>query len=214
MSKQVACPKHGIVDAPCYECAKEFAAQFPRVVPSPADPIAAEAREMVEQYSLAGMRPWLSVPERRLLEREITAFGHRMKSAGRAEEKELTMKIGNREVKVREDSTPFCAFCGKARAEGKRIINGPTVGICNDCIELLASMIGIERSPQGPARPAEASAWRPISEVQPRDVVLVWDNGTLSRDPGVKVWRAGSQKITTPGITHFMPLPTPPEGGE
>ena len=60
----------------------------------------------------------------------------------------------------------------------------------------------------------EASAWRPISEVQPRDVVLVWDNGTLSRDPGVKVWRAGSQKITTPGITHWMPLPTPPEGGE
>lgn len=144
MSKQVACPKHGIVDAPCYECAKEFAAQFPRVVPSPADPIAAEAREMVEQYSLAGMRPWLSVPERRLLEREITAFGHRMKSADRA----------------------------------------------------------------------EASTWRPISEVQPRDVVLVWDNGTLSRDPGVKVWRAGSQKITTPGITHWMPLPTPPEGGE
>ena len=85
MSKQVACPKHGIVDAPCYECAKEFATQFPRVVPSPADPIAAAAREMVEQYSLAGMRPWLSVPERRLLEREITAFGHRMKSADRAE---------------------------------------------------------------------------------------------------------------------------------
>ena len=60
-----------------------------------------------------------------------------------------------REIKVREDSMPFCAFCGKMRAEVKRIIDGPTVGICNECIELLASMIGIERSPQGPAQPAD-----------------------------------------------------------
>ena len=61
---------------------------------------------------------------------------------------------------------------------------------------------------------AEASDWRLISDEQPRDTILVWDDGTLSSDPGVKVWRAGSQKITTPGITHWMPLPSAPEGGD
>ena len=150
-----------------------------------------------------------------------------------AEARERTMKIGNREVKVREDSTPFCAFCGKARAEVKRIINGPTVGICNDCIELLASMIGIERSPQGPARPAEASAWRPMREardamldairVLDRDRACVIDNNAEDRDEeGDPI----ASSITDADALHEIAeytsiierlksaLPPPPEGGE
>ncbi len=34
-----------------------------------------------------------------------------------------------------------CAFCGKGRQEVKKIVMGPTVGICNECVSLCDEII-------------------------------------------------------------------------
>ena len=46
------------------------------------------------------------------------------------------------------NSTLYCSFCGKSQHEVKKLIAGPTVFICNECVELCLDIIREEtRSP-------------------------------------------------------------------
>ncbi len=46
------------------------------------------------------------------------------------------------------DNTLYCSFCGKSQHEVKKLIAGPTVFICNECVELCLDIIREEtRSP-------------------------------------------------------------------
>ncbi len=47
-----------------------------------------------------------------------------------------------------DNSTLYCSFCGKSQHEVKKLIAGPTVFICNECVELCVDIIREEsRSP-------------------------------------------------------------------
>ena len=37
----------------------------------------------------------------------------------------------------------YCGFCGKHEKEIFRLIDGPTVAICNECIVLMYGMLGL-----------------------------------------------------------------------
>jgi hypothetical protein len=39
---------------------------------------------------------------------------------------------------------PICSFCGKYDHEVKKLIMGPDVGICNECVGLCVDIIGEE----------------------------------------------------------------------
>ena len=41
----------------------------------------------------------------------------------------------------RDDNILKCSFCGKGHAEVKKLIAGPTVYICNECVELCNEII-------------------------------------------------------------------------
>ena len=41
----------------------------------------------------------------------------------------------------KDDSLLRCSFCGKKRDEIKKLIAGPTVYICNECIDLCNDII-------------------------------------------------------------------------
>lgn len=43
----------------------------------------------------------------------------------------------------------YCGFCGKHEREVGRLIDGPTVAICNECIELMHGMLQRPPSPRG-----------------------------------------------------------------
>ena len=43
----------------------------------------------------------------------------------------MTEKTGNNEEKLL-----FCSFCGKNQNEVRKLIAGPSVYICNECIDL------------------------------------------------------------------------------
>ena len=53
-----------------------------------------------------------------------------------------------------------CSFCGKAQAEVRKLIAGPTVFICDECV---AVCVDIMKDPTLPFDPAETERWRRTS---------------------------------------------------
>src|ERR1700759_4528101 len=49
-------------------------------------------------------------------------------------------KIGGSDTK----NTLYCSFCGKSQNEVRKLIAGPTVFICDECVELCMDIIGEE----------------------------------------------------------------------
>jgi len=35
-------------------------------------------------------------------------------------------------------NTLYCSFCGKSQQRGRKLIAGPTVFICEECVEIVA----------------------------------------------------------------------------
>lgn len=46
-------------------------------------------------------------------------------------------KVGNSDTK----STLYCSFCGKSQHEVRKLIAGPTVFICDECVDLCTDII-------------------------------------------------------------------------
>ena len=49
-------------------------------------------------------------------------------------------KVGTSDSK----NTLYCSFCGKSQHEVRKLIAGPTVFICDECVELCMDIIGEE----------------------------------------------------------------------
>src|SRR5262249_1266482 len=49
-------------------------------------------------------------------------------------------KVGSGDSK----NTLYCSFCGKSQHEVRKLIAGPTVFICDECVELCMDIIGEE----------------------------------------------------------------------
>ena len=47
----------------------------------------------------------------------------------------------SRSGKSETKSTLYCSFCGKSQHEVRKLIAGPTVFICNECVELCMEII-------------------------------------------------------------------------
>ena len=47
-------------------------------------------------------------------------------------------KVGGSESK----NTLYCSFCGKSQHEVRKLIAGPTVFICDECVNLCMDIIG------------------------------------------------------------------------
>jgi hypothetical protein len=82
---------------------------------------------------------------------------------------------GARKLKVLSppENTLRCGFCGKRQHDVEKLISGPTVFICNECVELCIDILRRERlareqSEGGPsASPAERKAGAPGSRRDP-----------------------------------------------
>lgn len=49
-----------------------------------------------------------------------------------------------------------CSFCGKTEAEVERLIAGPGVYICNECVEVCVEFLAQERKEERGGDPAES----------------------------------------------------------
>ena len=50
----------------------------------------------------------------------------------------------------------YCSFCGKSQHEVKKLIAGPSVFICDECIELCNDIIRDEVPPEGATKSAKS----------------------------------------------------------
>ena len=41
-------------------------------------------------------------------------------------------------------NTLYCSFCGKSQHEVRKLVAGPTVFVCDECVELCVDIIGEE----------------------------------------------------------------------
>src|SRR2546430_11479757 len=82
--------------------------------------------------------------------------------------------------------TYYCSFCGKSRDEVRKLIAGPIVYICDECIDLcndiIAEEVEQERQLEGAASPVaslNASTWCRVCRLpQPaEEVVAVFGRG-------------------------------------
>ncbi len=55
---------------------------------------------------------------------------------------------------ARASNLTMCSFCGKSHSEVKKLIAGPGVYICNECVEVCSNILDKELN-EGPAKPAK-----------------------------------------------------------
>src|SRR3954469_21233275 len=73
-----------------------------------------------------------------------------------------------------------CSFCGKNQREVKKLIAGPTVYICDECIELCNDIIAEEGQKEGPARTSEKIP-------KPAEIKLILDEYVIGQERAKRV---------------------------
>ncbi len=75
------------------------------------------------------------------------------------------------------DSTLFCSFCGKSQHDVKKLIAGPTVFICDECIELCNDIIVEELEGEG-----KASSDKEKGLPKPHEIKAFLDGYVIGQD--------------------------------
>lgn len=76
-------------------------------------------------------------------------------------------------------NTLYCSFCGKSQHEVRKLIAGPTVFICNECIQLCTDIINEENS--------DADLKSPEGILPPRKIWSVLNNYVIGQDHAKRV---------------------------
>ncbi|MDD2730193.1 ATP-dependent Clp protease ATP-binding subunit ClpX [Malikia sp.] len=79
------------------------------------------------------------------------------------------------------EKTLYCSFCGKSQHETKKLIAGPSVFICDECIDLCNDIVR-EELPQGSLAPAEAGDRLPT----PIEIKQHLDGYVIGQEPAKK----------------------------
>ena len=71
-----------------------------------------------------------------------------------------------------------CSFCGKSASQVRRIIVGPEIYICNECVDLCKSMMDEEAKPAGETRQGELP--------KPEEIKAELDKYVIEQEPAKK----------------------------
>ncbi len=74
----------------------------------------------------------------------------------------------------------FCSFCGKSQEEVKKLVAGPSVYICDECIELCNDIIAEEQE-------REALAMRPAAVPKPHEIKEFLDQYVIGQHRAKKI---------------------------
>jgi len=84
-------------------------------------------------------------------------------------------------MKKRDDNANLsCSFCGKSQKEVKKLIAGPTVYICDECIELCNDIIAEEYG-------QEESGQAPTRILKPKELKAALDEYVIGQDGAKKI---------------------------
>ena len=88
----------------------------------------------------------------------------------------MAEKKGNSSEKVL-----YCSFCGKSQHEVKKLIAGPSVFICDECIELCNDIIREEGATGGDARGERNKL------PTPHEIRTILDQYVIGQEPAKKI---------------------------
>ena len=80
------------------------------------------------------------------------------------------------------DSTLYCSFCGKSQHDVKKLIAGPTVFICDECIELCNEIIVEELSGED-----KKSETKSTGLPKPAEIKAFLDDYVIGQDPSKRL---------------------------
>lgn len=94
-----------------------------------------------------------------------------------------------------KEKTLHCSFCGKSQDDVERMIIGPGVNICNECITLCHSLLDEEGKPDvppkaGPGRRGQshaAPAREPVNVLTPAEIKAGLDQYVIGQDEAKRV---------------------------
>ncbi len=108
-----------------------------------------------------------------------------------------------------KEKTLICSFCGKNQDDVERMIIGPGVNICNECIELCYSLLGNEDVPhpqaeKQQARPGRVPSRNEIKVLTPQEIKSGLDQYVIGQDDAKTVLAVSVynhyKRILTPHI--------------
>ena len=85
------------------------------------------------------------------------------------------------EKKSGSEKLLYCSFCGKSQHEVKKLIAGPSVFICDECIELCNDIIRDEIAGAEDGKPARSEL--PI----PREICSILDQYVIGQEPAKRI---------------------------
>jgi ATP-dependent Clp protease ATP-binding subunit ClpX len=101
-------------------------------------------------------------------------------------------------TEVDSKEPPVCSFCNRPAAGNRRIINGPGVSICSECIQLINR--AFEQQQQAQKKPQD------IKIPHPREIKKFLDYYIIGQDRAKKV-------ISVAVYNHYMRVLSPPPAG-
>jgi ATP-dependent Clp protease ATP-binding subunit ClpX len=86
---------------------------------------------------------------------------------------------------VREDNGQagkiICSFCGKPKSAARRLISGPGVFICDECVDMCSNLLASEQDK--PGKPVEKAG----DLVRPKELVTILDEYVIGQEYAKKV---------------------------
>ncbi|MBT4288072.1 MAG: ATP-dependent Clp protease ATP-binding subunit ClpX [Deltaproteobacteria bacterium] len=101
---------------------------------------------------------------------------------------------------AKESSVLRCSFCGKSQEEVEKIVAGPSVYICDECIELCNDIIEEEREKE---KPEEA----PTTLLKPRQIKETLDQYVIGQEAAKRI-------LSVAVYNHYKKIYNPPAANE
>src|SRR5882762_684713 len=99
---------------------------------------------------------------------------------------------------ARPTNITLCSFCGKSHAEVKKLIQGPGVYICDNCVLLCKSVLEKELAPEPKKNATNHTIPKPVEIKKHLDSIVLARNTPKKRSPSRSITTTSASSANLP----------------